>query len=268
MKKNILEEFSRIFSDLGQNIIKLFNFSGFTLILILNTFLSFNKIFFRRREILKQMYISGVKSMPVCTIVALFGGMIIALHSGFEFSKYGQQDLLPVLMINIMNKEMGPFLTAIILTAFSGAAMAAELGTMKVSEEIDALEMMSVNPVSFLVMPRVVSMLIILPTITIYTVVLGVAGGAVVAYFQLGITNETYYHNVFNSIWLKDVYVGLLKSFVFGLLISAISCANGLKTEGGALGVGQASRISVVSSYLMVLIMGYFITALFYGKIL
>jgi phospholipid/cholesterol/gamma-HCH transport system permease protein len=266
--KIIIEEFFRLFSDLGKNVIKLFNFSGFTLILIFNTFLSFNKIFFKRREILKQMYISGVKSMPVCTIVALFGGMIIALHSGFEFSKYGQQELVPVLMINIMNKEMGPFLTAIILTAFSGAAMAAELGTMKVSEEIDALEMMSINPVSFLVMPRVVSMLIILPTLTIYTIVLGVAGGAVVAYFQLGITNETYYYYVFNSIWLKDIYVGMLKSFVFALLISAISCANGLKTENGALGVGHASRISVVSSYLMILIIGYFITALFYGRFL
>jgi len=265
---NLLTEFTKIFSDLGRNFIRLLKFSGFTLILIFNTFLSFNKIFFKRREILKHMYISGIKSMPVCTIVALFGGMIIALHTGIEFTKYGQQELLPVLMINIMNKEMGPFLTAIIITAFSGAAMAAEIGTMKVSEEIDALEMMSINPVSFLVMPRVVSMLIMLPTLTVYTIVLGVAGGAIVAYFQLGITNETYYHYVFNSIWVKDVYVGMLKSLVFGLLISAISCANGLKTEGGALGVGQASRISVVSSYLMVLIMGYFITALFYGGFL
>ena len=266
--KIMLKEINKIFSDLGKNIIRLFNFSGFTLILIFNTFLSFNKIFFKRREIIKQMYISGVKSMPVCTIVALFGGMIIAVHTGFEFSKYGQQDLLPVLMINIMNKEMGPFLTAVIITAFSGAAMAAELGTMKVSEEIDALEMMSISPVSFLVMPRVVSMLIMLPILSIYTIVLGVAGGAVVAYFQLGMTNETYYHNVLNSIWIKDIYVGLSKSLVFALLISAISCANGLKTEGGALGVGEASRISVVSSFLMVLIMGYFITALFYGGFL
>ena len=265
MKKSIRKEFNGIFSDIGKNIIMLINFSGFTLILIFNTFLSFDKLFFRRREILKQMYISGIKSMPVCTIVALFGGMIIALHTGFEFSKYGQQELVPVLMTNIMNKEMGPFLAAIILTAFAGAAMAAELGTMKVSEEIDALEMMSINPVSFLVMPRIVAMLIMLPTLSVYTIVLGISGGAIIAYFQLGITNETYYQGVLDSIHLKDVYVGMLKSVVFGLLISAISCANGLKTEGGALGVGQASRISVISSYLMILIIGYFITALFYG---
>ena len=167
--------------------------------------------------------------------------------------------------INIMNKEMGSFLTAIIITAFSGAAMAAELGTMKVSEEIDALEMMSIDPVKYLVMPRVVSMLIMLPTLSIYTIILGVIGGAIVSYFQLDITTQTYYYRVLRSIWLKDVYVGLLKSLVFGLIISSISCANGMKAEGGALGVGQATRVSVVSSYLMVLIMGYIITALFYG---
>jgi len=257
-----------VFSDIGERIIYEVKFTGFTLVLIFKTIISLSHVFSKRKEIVKQMYISGVKSMPVCTIVALFGGMILALHTGVEFTKYGQQDLVPTLMVNIMNKEMGSFLTAIIITAFSGAAMAAELGTMKVSEEIDALEMMSINPVSYLVMPRVVSMLIMLPTLSVYTIILGVTGGAIVSHFQFGMTNEAYYHRVFQSIWLKDMYVGLLKSFVFGLIISSISCANGLKAEGGALGVGQATRVSVVSSYLMVLILGYFITALFYGGFL
>lgn len=255
-------------SDTGRKIVHQLEFTGFTLVLIGKTLLSLRYAFSKRKEIIKHMYISGVKSMPVCTIVALFGGMVIALHTGLEFKTYGQQALLPTLMINIMNKEMGPFLTAIIITAFSGAAMAAEIGTMKVSEEIDALEMMSINPVTYLVMPRVVSMLIMLPTLSIYSIILGVSGGAIVAHYQIGMTNETYFHRVFLSIWVKDMYVGLLKSFVFGLVISSISCANGLKAEGGALGVGQATRISVVSSYLMVLIMGYFITALFYGGFL
>jgi phospholipid/cholesterol/gamma-HCH transport system permease protein len=251
--------------DMGAKILYQLKFTGFTLILIFKTFLALRYAFKKRGEIVKHMYISGVKSMPVCTVVALFGGMILALHSGVQFIKYGQQDIVPILMINIMNKEMGSFLTAIIITAFSGAAMAAELGTMKVSEEIDALEMMSINPISYLVMPRVVSMLLMLPALSVYTIVLGVSGGAIVSYFQLGITTEIYYNLVFESIWIKDIYVGLLKSFVFALIISSISCANGLKAGGGALGVGQATRVSVVSSYLMVLIVGYIITALFYG---
>jgi phospholipid/cholesterol/gamma-HCH transport system permease protein len=258
----------RFFSAIGVRILHDLSFTGFTLILVFKTFIAFRFAFVKRREIVEQMYISGVKSIPVCTVVALFGGMVFALQSGIEFASYGQQELVPTLMINIMNKEMGPFLTAIIITAFSGAAMAAELGTMKVSEEIDALEMMSIDPVSYLVMPRVASMLIMLPTLTIFTIILGVAGGAVVSYFQLGITTETYYNKVLKSIWLKDVYVGLFKSFIFALIISAISCANGFKAEGGALGVGQATRVSVVSSYLMILIMGYIITALFYGGII
>jgi phospholipid/cholesterol/gamma-HCH transport system permease protein len=268
MRKKELNGFYNIFTDPGKRIIRDLKFSGFTLILIFKTFLALRFVFVKRKEIVKHMYISGVKSMPVCSVVALFGGMILALHTGVELTKFGQQELVPTLMVNIMNKEMGSFLTAIIITAFSGAAMAAELGTMKVSEEIDALEMMSINPVAYLVMPRVVSMLIMVPTLSIYTIVLGVSGGAIISYFQLGISTEAYYHRVFQSIWLKDMYVGLLKSFVFGLLISSISCANGLKAEGGALGVGQATRVSVVSSYLMVLILGYFITALFYGGFL
>ncbi len=256
-----------IFSEIGKKILYNLKFSGFTLILAGKTFLTLRYAFRKRKEIVNQMYISGVKSIPVCTLVALFGGMIFAVQSGVEFATYGQQEMVPTMMINIMNKEMGSFLTAIIITAFSGAAMAAELGTMKVSEEIDALEMMSIDPVAYLVMPRVVSMLIMLPTLSIFTIVLGVAGGAIVSYFQLGITTETYYYRVLRSIWLKDVYVGLLKSFVYALIISSISCANGLKAEGGALGVGQAARVSVVSSFLLVMIIGYIITALFYGGV-
>ncbi len=265
MKKIETGKIYELLSEAGARVLYILDFTGFTIILIFKTFIALRFAFRKRGEIVKHMYISGVKSIPVCSVVALFGGMVFALQSGLEIRSYGQQEMVPTMMINIMDKEMGSFLTGIIITAFSGAAMAAELGTMKVSEEIDALEMMSIDPVAYLVMPRMVSMLIILPTLSIFTIVLGVAGGAIVSYFQLGITPETYYYRVLRSIWLKDVYVGLLKSLVFGLIISSISCANGLKAEGGALGVGQATRVSVVSSYLLILIIGYFITSMFFG---
>ena len=265
MKKIDVNKIYNLLSEAGARVLYILDFTGFTIILIFKTFFAMRFAFKKRKEIIKHMYISGVKSIPVVTVVGLFGGMVFALQTGVEIRSYGQQEMVPTMMINIMNKEMGSFLTAIIITAFSGAAMAAELGTMKVSEEIDALEMMSIDPVSYLVMPRIVAILIMLPTLSIFMIVLGVIGGAVVSYFQLGITTETYYIRVLRSIWLKDVYVGLLKSFVFGLIISSISCANGLKAEGGALGVGQATRVSVVSSYLLVLIIGYFITSLFFG---
>lgn len=259
------KRFVNTFTIFGEKLLYQVQFSGFTIILLLKTILEMRYVFFKRREIIKHMYISGVKSMMVCSIVALFGGMIFSLQTGLQLKVYGQSDFVPTMMINIMNKELGSLLTAIILTAFSGAAMAAELGTMKVSEEIDALEMMSINPVRFLVMPRVVSMMIMLPVLSIYTIILGVCGGAIICYFQLGLSMETYFRRIQESIWFKDMYVGLLKSLVFALIISSISCANGLKATNGALGVGHATRVSVVSSYLMILVVGYFITSMFYG---
>ncbi len=259
------ERFMDTVSGVGARFLYQVQFSGFTIMLTIKTFFQMRYMFSKRREIVKQMYISGVKSMLVCSIVALFGGMIFSLHTGLQLKVYGQSDFVPTMMINIMNKELGAFLTAIILTAFSGAAMAAELGTMKVSEEIDALEMMSINPVRYLVMPRMVSMMIMLPVISIYTIILGVFGGAIVSYFQLGLSFEMYFRRVEESIWFKDMYVGLFKSLVFAIIISSISCANGLKAKNGALGVGHATRVSVVSSYLMILIVGYFLTSIFYG---
>lgn len=259
--KNSVEDF---FANLGERLLYQLRFAGFTLILLFKTFPELRYVWFKRKEILKQMYVSGVKSIIVCSIVAFFGGMILALQAGLQFKVYGQQNLVPVLIMNIMNKEMGAMFTAIILTAFSGAAMAAEIGTMKISEEIDALEMMSISPIRFLVMPKVVAMAIMLPTLTVYTIILAVVGGSIVSYFQLGLTFDLYYKEIFTSIHLKDLYVGMFKSVVFALSIVGISCANGLWASNGAIGVGRATRVSVVSSYLSILIFGYFITSIFY----
>lgn len=264
-----LERLGVVFSNVGKRLLYQVEFTGFTLILIMKTFVEMRHAFSKRREIVKHMYVSGVKSMLVCSIVALFAGMIFALQTGMQVKKYGGKiSYVPTMIINIMDKEFGSFLTALILTAFSGAAMAAELGTMKVSEEIDALEMMSINPVRYLVMPRVVSMMIMLPTLSIYTIVQAVLGGALICNAQLGLPLDAYFRNIQDSIWFKDMYVNILKSTVFALLISSISCANGLKAANGALGVGHATRVSVVSSFLMILIVGYFITAIFYGGFL
>jgi phospholipid/cholesterol/gamma-HCH transport system permease protein len=143
--------------------------------------------------------------------------------------------------------------------------MAAEIGTMKVSDEIDALVLMSINPVRFLVMPRVVGLGIIMPVVAIYITTLACLGGAVVANTVLNVSFNVYVKYLLRGIHFKAMYVGLLKAFVFGILISIISCAYGLRATSGELGVGNATRASVVASFLMVLIIGYFITALFYG---
>lgn len=238
---------------------------GFTIMLLGKTLISTRYIFEKRKDVFRQMYIAGVKSLLVCGIVAFFTGMILALQSGIQLKKFQQQQLVGNLVITTMTKEMGPFTTALIITASVGAAMAAELGTMKVTEQIDALEMMSISPIKYLVMPRVTALAIMLPIVTVFTTILGVFGGGLISRFQLGLPYEVYFQKVLESLYLKDMYVGLLKAFIFGLIISGISCGNGIRAENGVLGVGAAIRASVVSSFLMILIVGYFITSIFYG---
>jgi len=144
--------------------------------------------------------------------------------------------------------------------------MAAEIATMKVSDEIDALIMMSISPIKFLMMPRVVSLAIMLPTVTIYTIFIGTLGGAIISSTQLHVSFDVYYVHVLNALKFKAAYVAILKSFIFGIIISSFSCSYGFRAKNGAIGVGKATRSSVIYSFLMVLISGYFITSIFYGK--
>ncbi len=253
-------------SNIGANTLNIIEMMGYCMLLFLEVAYYSKALFEKRREILKQMYYAGVKTFIVVTIVALFTGMILALQTGLELKPYQQQVLVGNIIIATLTREMAPFVTAIILIAAVGSTMAAEIGTMTVSEEIDALEMMAISPVKFLVMPRVIALAIILPVATIYTNLLGSIGGGIVAYFQLDVSFDVYYTHILDSLHFKATYVGLLKALVFGIMVSTISCANGLKATNGALGVGKATRNSVVSSFLMVLIVGYYITALFYGK--
>jgi phospholipid/cholesterol/gamma-HCH transport system permease protein len=163
-----------------------------------------------------------------------------------------------------MGREMGPFMTGLIISASVGSAIAAQLGTMTVSEEISALEVMSINPNRFLVMPRLVALALMMPTLTIYTNILGIAGGAVVGATQLGVSVTSYMDNATQFATNKDLYVGLFKAFIFGIIITTVSCHQGFMTTEGAVGVGKATRSSVIISFLIILVVGYIITRLFY----
>lgn len=218
----------------------------------------------RRSEFLQQMYISGVKSLGVVSIVALFTGMILALQTGIEMARYGTEEYVGIVILSSMVREMGPFMTAIIIAASVGSAISAEIGTMAVSEELDALYVMDINPLRFLVVPRVWALAIMVPVLTVYSDVLGILGGAVVAKTQLLLDHSVYFRNALDALDNKDIFVGLFKAYVFGVAIGSVSCANGLRTTGGALGVGRATRSTVVQSLLLIIILGYFITGIFY----
>jgi len=217
-----------------------------------------------REEISRQMFMTGVKSLGVTSVVALFTGMILALQAGIILRSYGQEMRVGYLVSQTMFREMGPFMTALILAASVGSAMAAEIGTMAVSQEIAALDVMSINPVRFLVMPRLLAMMFMCPVLTAYTDFIGIFGGGFVAYTQLDVGWALYYENVKFLLFEKEIWVGMLKAWVFSVLIVGISCYQGMAATEGAVGVGRATRRSVVISFLVVLITGYMITRLFY----
>ena len=217
-----------------------------------------------RHETAMQLYVTGIKSLGVITVVAFFTGMILALQTGLELRRFGQEVNIGTAVTIVMIREMGPFMTALIIAASVGSAIAAQLGTMAVSEEISALEVMSINPNRFLVMPRLVALAVMMPILTVYTNILGILGGGIVGYTQLGVDFHAYLDNATRYAENKDLYVGLFKAFVFGIIIATVSCYQGLNTTEGAVGVGRATRQTVIISFLMILIVGYMITRLFY----
>jgi phospholipid/cholesterol/gamma-HCH transport system permease protein len=214
-----------------------------------------------------------VKSLLVVTVVGAFTGMVLALQTGAELRDYGAEHQLPKIVAGTMAREMGPFITSIILAATAGAAIAAELGTMKVSEEIDALELMNVDPVAFLVSPRVLSMGLSCFLLTVWVDFVGVCGGAVVAHAQHGTLYRDFLHGaretlasseIFGGL-SKGLFSGLVKAWFFGILIGGLACATGLKARGGALGVGRAVRAAVTASVVLTLIVGYILTWVFWA---
>ncbi|MBM4147890.1 MAG: ABC transporter permease [Lentisphaerae bacterium] len=217
-----------------------------------------------RREIVRQMYVAGIRSLGVITVVAVFTGMILALQTGIELRRFNQEVNIGTAVMVSMLREMGPFMTGLILAACVGSAMAAQIGTMAVSEEVAALEIMSIDPVRFLFMPRLASMAVMTPLLAFYTCVMGVLGGGIVGSTQLGVAWGAYIDNATRYAEVKDLYVGLLKAFLFGVIIATVSCYQGFTTTQGAVGVGMSTRQSVIVSFLLVLIVGYFVTRLFY----
>lgn len=251
---------------LGSQVLQLMHDTGHAMFMLLEA-VSFTRYVFTkrsRRETAMQMYVSGIKSLAVVTVVALFIGMILALQTGLELRRYGQEVYIGSAVAVSMIREMGPLMTGLIIAACVGSAIAAQIGTMTISEEIAALEVMSINPNRFLVMPRLVALTIMMPILTVYTNILGILGGAVVGSTQLGVSVQAYMDNATQFATNKDLYVGLFKAFIFGIVITTVACHQGFMTSEGAVGVGRATRRSVIISFLIILVLGYMTTRLFY----
>ena len=252
--KNLVER-------LGGSILNTIDTLGGDAILLARSVLWFRSIPSKRHEILRQMFLCGVMSFPVVLLVAIFAGAVLALQAGLTLRDYGIESKIGAIVSASMCREMGPIMTALILAGRVGSAMAAELGTMRVSEEIDALEAMSIDPVRFLVMPRLVAMLIMAPVLTAYADLIGVLGGALVAFHQVGVSYVSYYDNAYNALILTDINSGLIKAVIFGMLIAVIGCSRGLRAQTSAEGVGKATKDSVVVAFILIIIFNYLVTS-------
>ncbi len=224
----------------------------------------FKKKIAKRESIFSQMVFSGVDSLIIAFFVAFFTGIVIAMQSAYQLSRFGANIYVaPMVSIGIA-RELGPVLTALVVAGRVGAAIAAELGTMKVTEQIEALETMALNPIRFLVVPRFLALLIMLPCLVVFADLLGIFGGFLVGVFNLQLNPYRYITFSFQFMLWKDIWTGLVKSAVFGIIISMIGCYMGLKTKGGAEGVGKATTLSVVTSFILIILFDCILTGIFY----
>ncbi len=213
---------------------------------------------------IRQMEQIGVRSLGVASITTIFTGMVLALQTALSLPSLGIKYYIGTVVSKSLVRELGPVLTALIVGGRIGSGMTAEIGTMKVTEQIDALRSMAADPVKKLVVPKLIASLVMLPALTMIGDALGILGGLIVATFTLDLTPGLYLNDVFDSLTLGDVGSGIAKSFFFAYFIAIVGCYNGLNTTGGADGVGRATTNTVVLAAILVLISDFFLTKLFY----
>jgi phospholipid/cholesterol/gamma-HCH transport system permease protein len=218
------------------------------------------------RLIFRQMIEIGYYSLPVVGLTAIFTGAVLALQSYTGFSRFNAESSIAAVVVISITRELGPVLAGLMVAGRVGASMAAEIGTMRVTEQIDALSTLSTNPYKYLITPRLVAGILMLPCLVLVADIIGVFGGYLVAIHKLGFNPSTYLKNTFDFVETKDVMSGLVKAGVFGFLIALMGCYHGFSSKGGAQGVGRATTNAVVSASILILLFNYFITELFFAR--
>jgi phospholipid/cholesterol/gamma-HCH transport system permease protein len=225
------------------------------------------------RDLLVQMDRIGVGSIPIVLLTGFFTGMVLALQSAMELTRFGAEVYIGNLVAASMVRELGPVLCALMVAGRAASGIAAELGSMRVTEQIDALQSFGTDPIKKLAVPRILAGLLMLPLLTVITDIVGILGGLVISVFRLGITVDAYLQGVLNTlaqsgflfgVFPKDFFTGLLKPFVFGGIITLTSCYYGLNAKGGTEGVGAAATSAVVTCSVLILAVDYFLTQLMF----
>ncbi len=220
----------------------------------------------RRRETLYYMDMCGTDAVPIVVMICLLMGIILGFQGAMQLQKYGGDIFIADFVSLVIIKEMGPLMVAMICTGRAGSAFAAEIGTMKVGEEIDALRTMGLNPVRFLVMPKLMAMLLVMPLLTVFGDIVGIFGGMIIAVIKLNLPIVVYYNRAMGAITPLAFMLGLFKSFVFAFIITVIGCRRGFSAGNDAMGVGRAATSTVVSSIFWIVIADFVLT-FFYSMI-
>ncbi len=219
---------------------------------------------FKGNRFLVQAKRIGPGSFLISALVAFFVGMIIALQMAYQMVKLSAEIYIPNVVGVSLTRELAPVLTALIVAGRIGAGITAEIGSMTVTEQVDALRAFAVNPIKYLVVPRFLALIIMLPILTIFADLIGIMGGFVICVYKLSISPSMYMTMVIDSLAVKDIATGLIKTIFFGMIIAVVGCHQGLTVKGGADGVGKATTVSVVQSFIMIIITDCIFTTMFY----
>jgi phospholipid/cholesterol/gamma-HCH transport system permease protein len=218
----------------------------------------------RPQRAFHQAMAIGVEAIPIVSLITFFVGLIMAMQSAYELHRLGAMQLVAEAVAVSILRELGPLLTAIVVIGRSGSAFAAEIGTKKVTEEVDALKTMAFDPVAFLVAPKFLAMLFMMPALAIWADFMGVVGGCVFGVAAANFTIVSYFQTTRDAIFARDVYTGLIKSLIFGMVITAVGCQEGFSTGAGAEEVGRSTTSAVVTSITLVILVDLVFTSLFY----
>jgi len=252
------------FVDIGRKIIAFLYFWGGMANLAGQTIFQIFLPPFSKDKLVEQIKKAGYESLPIVALVSLFIGIIFALQTAIFMQRIGSELYIASIVALALVRELGPVITALVVAGRVGAAITAELGSMQVTEQIDALETLATNPIKYLVVPRFLGLAIVLPLLTLYADAIGILGGYLICVGKLGISGSMYMTVTTEALLYKDIFTGLFKSVFFGMIIAIVSCYEGFNVEGGAEGVGRATTKSVVASFILIIVADCFFTALFY----
>lgn len=234
---------------------------GYT-ILLKDSFVAFIRHGVDFKELCVQITRIGTLSLPIVILTALFTGMVLALQTSFSLERFGAKNYVGNIVGLALTRELGPVLTALMVCGRVGAGIAAEIGSMAVTEQIDAMRCLGADPVRRLVLPRVLAAFIVLPGLVIFADLVGIYGGLLIAVHELNLSAHMFFRSLLNTVVIRDVVEGLIKSAVFGSLVVALACYKGINTTGGTYGVGSNTTSTVVIGSMIIFISNYFLTKL------